>query len=170
MNPTKNSMTLTMPSDREILITRIFAASRLLVWEAMTDPKHVVHWWGPKGSTLSVCEIDFRPGGSWRFVLRGPDGRECRFKGVYHEITPPERLVATECFDEPSVGCPEWLTTMTLEEKDGATTMQSRILYESREARDGHLASGMKEGAEETFDRLVEHLAKIVTAARETNG
>jgi uncharacterized protein YndB with AHSA1/START domain len=161
MSTTKNAMTLTMPSDRELLITRVFAAPRRLVWEAMTDPQHVVHWWGPRGSVLSVCEIDFRPGGAWRFVLRGPDGRDYRFKGVYHEITAPARLVATECFDEPGLGSPEWLTTLTLEENDGETTMKSRILYKSPEARDGHLASGMKEGAAESFDRLEAHLTTM---------
>jgi uncharacterized protein YndB with AHSA1/START domain len=158
VNSAKYAMTLTMPSDREIFITRAFAAPRRLVWEALTEPTHVVHWWGPRGSTLSVCEIDFRPGGAWRFVLRDSDGRDCRFKGVYHEIMPPERLVATECFDEPSLGSPEWRTTLTLEEYDGKTTMKSLILHKSREARDGHLASGMKEGAAETFDRLEAHL------------
>ena len=158
MNSTKHAMTLTLPSDREILITRVFTAPRRLVWEAMTDPKHVIHWWGPRGSTPAVCEIDFRPGGAWRFVLRRSDGRDCRFKGVYQEIMPPERVVATECFDEPSLGSPEWLTTLTLEEDNGETTMKSRIQYKSREARDGHLASGMKEGARESFDRLAEHL------------
>ena len=112
MRAPKNAITLTMPSDREIVITRVFDAPRELVWQAMTDPQHVVHWWGPRGSTLAVCEIDFRPGGAWRFVLRDADGRDYRFKGVYHEIMPPERLVATECFDEPSLGSPEWLTTL----------------------------------------------------------
>ena len=160
MSAAKNAMTLTMPSDREIVLTRIFNAPRRLVWVAMTDPKHVAQWWGPRGSTLSVCEIDFRPGGTWRFILRGSDGRDYPFKGVYHEIVPPERLVATECFDEPSLGSPEWLTTLTLEEHDGKTTMESKLLYKSAEARDGHLASGMKEGAAESFDRLEEHLAK----------
>ena len=158
MNSTKHVMTLTLPSAREILITRPFAAPRRLVWEAMTDPKHVMHWWGPRGSTLTVCEIDFRPGGAWRFVLRGCDGKDYAFKGVYHEITPPERLVATECFDDPRLGSPEWLTTMTLEEHEGTTTMRSRILYKSPEARDGHLASGMQQGAAETFERLEEYL------------
>jgi uncharacterized protein YndB with AHSA1/START domain len=140
MSATKNTMTLTLPSDREILITRVFGAPRRLVWEAMTDPQHVVHWWGPRSSTLSVCEIDFRPGGAWRFVLRGADGKDYFFKGVYHEIMPPERLVATECFDEPSLGSPEWLTTMTLEEHEGATTMKSRILYKSFDRLEAHLA------------------------------
>lgn len=161
MSAAKNALTVSFPSDREILLTRVFNAPRRLVWLALTDPKHLVHWWGPRGSVLTVCEIDLRPGGAWRFTLRGSDGRDCRFKGVYHEILPPERLVATECFDEPSLGSPEWLTTLTLEEHDGRTTMKSRLLYKSAEARDGHLASGMEEGAAESFDRLELQLAQI---------
>jgi uncharacterized protein YndB with AHSA1/START domain len=83
--------------------------------------------------------------------LRGTDGRDYQFKGVYHEITAPARLVATECFDEPSLGSPEWLTTLTLEERDGETTMKSRILCKSPKARDRHLASGMKEGRQKAL-------------------
>src|SRR5438046_2130260 len=140
-------LTVTLPSDREIVLTRVFEAPRWLVFEAMTKPEHLVRWWGPRSSTLVVCEVDFRPGGTWRYVLRGPDGKDFRFRGVYHEIVPPERLVCTECFDEPSLGSPEWLATVTLDEHDGKTTLTSRILHPSVEARDGHLHSGMEPGA-----------------------
>ena len=73
-------------------MTRVFDAPRRLVFEAMTQPEHLVRWFGPHGWTLAACEVDFRPGGAWRFVLRGPDGRDMGMRGVYQEITPPERL------------------------------------------------------------------------------
>src|SRR5580704_7333728 len=116
-----SSLTITLPSDREILMTRIFDAPRQLVFEAMTRPGHVKRWWGPRWTTCTVCEIDFRVGGTWRYVLRTNDGKEAIFTGVYHEIVPPERTICTECFVDPRLGNPEWRTITTLEEFDGKT-------------------------------------------------
>src|SRR5436190_23542518 len=98
----KNSAatTLTMPSDREIVISRILAAPRRLVFQAWTRPEHVVQWWGLRSLTVAVCEIDFRVGGAWRWVLRALNGEEYGFRGVYREIVPPERLVYTDIFDD----------------------------------------------------------------------
>jgi uncharacterized protein YndB with AHSA1/START domain len=156
-----SAFTLTLPSDREIAMTRVFDAPRSLVFEAWTKPEHVRHWWGCDGSTLTVCEIDLRPGGVWRFVLRMPDGSDHPFKGVYREIVRPERLVYTECYDEPSIGSPEWLTTVIFEEQGGKTKLTSTCLHASVEARDGHLNAGMEAGAAQTFDRLAEHLKSM---------
>src|SRR5882672_10981167 len=86
-------------SDREVLITRVFNAPRRLVFEAMTKPEHVKNWYGPCVFTLALCEIDLRPGGKWRYVLRAPDGSEHGFTGVYREIVAPERIVATENYE-----------------------------------------------------------------------
>jgi uncharacterized protein YndB with AHSA1/START domain len=150
--------TFTTPSDREIVITRVLDAPRSLVWEACTDPEHVPHWYGPRGWTLPVCEVDLRPGGSWRYVMRGPDGSDMGMSGVFREITPSEQLVTTESFDDyPG----ESINTMTLTEQDGKTTMVTTILYESKEIRDVVIESGMQEGAAETYDRLAEHLQAI---------
>ena len=89
--------TFTTPSDREIVATRVIDAARRLVWEAWTSPKHVPHWLlGPEGWTMPVCEIDLRPGGGWHFVWRHADGNEMDMRGVYQEITPPERLVSVD--------------------------------------------------------------------------
>jgi len=161
MTATKNSsLQITLPSDREILMTRIFDAPRELVFEAMTKPEHVKRWWGPCRMTAEVCEIDFRVGGKWRYLLHTPDGKKVEFTGVYREIVPPERIVSTECYVEPGIGNPQWQTTLTLEDLGGKTKMTSRLLHPSKEQRDGHLNSGMESGATETFDRLNE----IVTA------
>ena len=110
------ALVVTLPSEREIVLTRVFDAPRELVFEAMTKPEHVVHWFGPHGWTLSVCEIDLRPGGRWRYILQGPDAREMGMSGVYREIARPERIVSTESFDDyPG----ESVNTVTLVEKEG---------------------------------------------------
>ncbi len=100
--------------------------------------------------------MDFRPGGAWRFVQRGPDGTEHAFRGVYREIAPPGRLVYTFEFE----GMPghEALETRTFVEQDGKTKLTSTVLFESVEDRDGMLQSGMEGGAAETWDRLAEHV------------
>ena len=157
---TKNDdTTVTLPSDKEILITRTFNAPRKLVWEAMTKPEHVQQWYGLKGTALASCEMDVRVSGKWRYVIRAPDGSEVAFSGVYREIRAPERVVQTWNY-EPIPGA-ESLETMTLEERDGKTLMTTRVLHKSKENRDGHLHSGMEPGMRETLARLDDLLSKI---------
>ena len=150
------STTFTTPSDREVVMTRVFDAPRSLVWEAWTNPEHVPQWLlGPEGWTMPVCEIDLRPGGEWHFVWRRTDGTEMEMRGEYREITPPERLVCTESWGGD---WPETLNTLILTEEDGKTTMTQTVLYPSKDARDAALGTGMEEGASQSFDRLAEHL------------
>ena len=151
-----SNLALTLPSECEIVMTRVFDAPRRVVFDAWTKPEHVTHWWGRRGSTLPVCEMDFRPGGAWRFVERGRDGREHAFRGVYREIVPPERLVYTFEFE----GMPGHVSveTLTFVEQDGKTTLVNTVRFESVEDRDGMLQSGMEAGATETLDRLAEYL------------
>ena len=150
--------TFTTPSDREIEMTRLFDAPRELVFETFTNPEHVPHWFGPRGWSVPVCEIDLRPGGAWRYVLRGPNGEEMGMSGVYRELAPPERVVTTESFDDyPG----ESLNTLTLTEEDGKTRYTATVLYADKETRDAVLASGMSEGAAETLDRLAERLESL---------
>ena len=147
--------TFTTPSDREIVITRVVDAPRGLVFDAMTNPEHVPHWFGLRSFTLPVCEIDLRPGGAWRYVMRSADGTDMGMSGVYQEVLPPDRLVSTESFDDyPG----ESLNTVVLTEKDGKTTITVTVLYESKEIRDAVVASGIQDGAAETYDRLAEYL------------
>jgi uncharacterized protein YndB with AHSA1/START domain len=159
--PVRDGLTVTLPSDREILLTRTFDAPRRLVYEAITRPEHVARWWGPRGTSLAVCEIDFRVGGSWRFVLRGPDGQDHPFRGEYREIVPPARLSSTFVYDVEGIRDFPAVETVTLDERDGRTTLRARVLHQSKEARDGHLNSGMEGGASETYDRLAELLATM---------
>jgi uncharacterized protein YndB with AHSA1/START domain len=154
----KPTLTLTTPSEREIVLTRVFDAPRSIVFDAMTKPEHLVRWFGPHGWKLSVCEVDLRPGGAWRWVLTRPGAKDMGMSGVYQEVAPPERLVSSESFDDyPG----ESLNTLTFVEQDGKTTYTNRILYSSPEIRDAVIKSGMEMGARETFDRLAGHLASL---------
>lgn len=142
------------PGQPTMVMTRVFEAPRRLVFEAHSKPEHLSRWWGPRRHTLVVCEMDFRPGGAWRFVLRGPDGQEHPFRGVYREILPPERLVYTFVYDVPGIRDHEAVETLVFEEHDGQTTLTNTTVHKSVAARDGHLRSGMEAGAAETCDRL----------------
>jgi len=148
--------TLTTPSDREIVITRVFNAPPRLVFEAWTRPEHVRHWYGTKDLTLVTCQIDLRPGGAYRYELRDASGQEYAFSGVYREVVPYSRLIYTDSFE----GMPghEALVTLTLEEDDGKTRLVSRSLYQTVQVRDAHIRSGMEQGMRETFSRLDAHL------------
>jgi uncharacterized protein YndB with AHSA1/START domain len=145
-------------ADRELVSTRVFDAPRELVFLAWTDPARIARWWGPRGFTTSTYAMDVRPGGAWRFVLRGPDGQEHPFKGVYREVVPPERVVATFIYDVDFIRDSPALETVTFEEYDGKTILKINVLHQSKEARDGHLHSGMESGANQSYDRLSELL------------
>ena len=154
----KDDMTVTLPSDKEVLITRTIHAPRKLVFEAMTEPRHLKQWLGPRVMTVTVAEADLREGGAWRFVHRAPDDTDHVFSGVIREFRPPERTVRTNSYE--NIPGAESLETMTLEE-DGATTKVTiRVLFKSREQRDGYVASGAEGGMRESYQRLDEHLAK----------
>lgn len=148
--------TFTMPSEREIVMTREVDAPRELVFDAWTNPEHVRQWMlGPSGWTMPVCEIDLRPGGAWHFVWRRADATEMEMRGEYREVTPPERLVSTESWGGD---WPETINTVTLSEENGKTTITQTVLYPSQEARDAALETGMKDGVSQSFDRLAEHV------------
>jgi uncharacterized protein YndB with AHSA1/START domain len=152
------NLQVTTPTDREIVMTRVFDAPRRLVYDAFTKPDLLRRWFGPRGWSLVTCEVDLRVGGSFRFVLRGSDGRELGMRGVYRELVPPERSVHIESFDEyPG----ESLVTAVLVEQRGKTTLSVTILYPSREVRDAVIQSGMEHGAAESYDKLAEMLAEI---------
>lgn len=159
-----HDVAVTLPSDREIVITRIFHRPRHLLFEAWTKPEHLRQWWGCDGSTLTTCEIDLRPGGSWRLVMRMADGSDHPFHGTYREVVPNERLVYTECYDMPQVGSPEWLTTVLFEEFEGNTKFTHSIHHRSVEVRDAHLQAGMEAGTVENLNRLEQYLASMIEA------
>ena len=150
--------TVTLPSDREILITRTFDAPRDLVFKAMTTPENIRQWYGPRGTVLGECKIDLRVGGAWRFVMRGPDGSQHAFSGVYREIQAPERIVQTWNYE--SIPGAETVETMTLRDVGGKTQMTTHVQHKSKASRDGHLQSGMEGGMRETLARLEELVSR----------
>lgn len=152
----RNEILITTPTEREIVMSREFEAPRELVFEAHSSCEHMSRWWGPKEYVVVECEIDFRPGGAWRIVHRGPDGNQVTFFGEYLEIVPPERIVWTFGF-EGMPGEPG-RETYVFEERDGRTTIRSSAVLGSMEERDALLESGMVEGATETYERLDEYL------------
>ena len=156
----RDSFTVTTPSDQEIRMTRLFDAPRHLVFEAMSRPEHVRRWWGCLGDGYSVpvCEIDFRPGGRWRFVNRHPKG-EAAFHGEYREIDAPGRVVFTEIFEDfPDVVS---VVTTELTDEGGKTRMTATVRYPSIEVRDMVMSTGMSRGAGISYDRLEELVAEL---------
>ncbi len=159
---TSHPMIVTLPSDREIVVTRVFDAPAKLIVEAHTQCEHLRRWIGPRTVALAGCDNDFRVGGAYRFVYRNSDGSEFAFHGEYREIIPYTRLVTAEVFEmeeypdmEPAVN------TMTLEEHNGKTTMTLSMLYPTAEARDGAVQSGMEYGMREGYERLDELAAAL---------
>lgn len=154
----EKTLEITAPTDREIVVVRDFNAPRRLVFDCMTKPELLRRWMlGPPGWTMPVCEIDLRVGGAYRYVWHGPNGEEMGMRGAYHEIAPPDRLVATELFDgadDPS------LVTSELVEHGGRTTLTTTILYPSKAVRDAMLATDMAAGMEAGYARLDALLAQ----------
>jgi uncharacterized protein YndB with AHSA1/START domain len=157
----QNALKVTTPNDREVVITREFNAPRDLVWDAMSRPELLKRWvCGPPGWEMTVCEEDARPGGMFRWAWSGPDGAIMSMSGVYREVVPPERCVRTEVFDTGCVpGGGEQLATLVLTEMGERTLLTITLLYDSKEARDGAVASGMAQGMAAGYDRLDEILA-----------
>ena len=155
----KDDLTIILPSDKEVLITRTVHAPRKLVFEAMTEPRHLRQWLGPRVMTMTLAEADLRVGGAWRFAHRAPDGTDHVFSGIIREFRPPDRVVRTSNYE--NIPDAESLETMTLEEHGGRTIVTIRVLFKNREQRDGYVASGAEGGMRESYQRLDEQLAKM---------
>jgi uncharacterized protein YndB with AHSA1/START domain len=153
--------TITTPSDREIHVERVFAAPRDRVFAVYTDPQLIPQWWGPRGTTAVVDQMDVRPGGSWRFVVRDEDGGETGFRGTYREVTPPERIVQT--FEWEGMPGHVSVETATFEDLGDRTKVTTTSVFHTTEERDGMLSSGMERGMNETYSRLDELLAGLAT-------
>jgi len=159
--PNLGTLKLTTCGDREIVMTRTFNAPRKLVFDALTRPELVRQWLlGPEGWSMPVCEIDFRVGGRYRYLWRHTDGNEMGIGGIYREIAAPERVVATEKFDQ-SWYPGEAVGTIVLVEQGGKTTLTQTVLYESYEARNVVLKSPMESGVAASYDKLAELLSSF---------
>jgi uncharacterized protein YndB with AHSA1/START domain len=148
------SAVVTLPSDEEILIVRVFDAPAAIVFDAWTTPEIVQRWWAGDRGEVTEAQIDLRVGGRWRWVMTANGGFEVAFSGEYREIDRPHRVVRTEVFElVPDV---EAVSTMTFEESDGVTTMKILSRYPSREYRDATIASGMEGGLQTSLNHLEE--------------
>ncbi len=136
----------------ELTLTRVFDAPRSLLFEVWTKPEHLARWWGPKGFTLPECEVDFRPGGAFRFVMRGPDGKDYPFAGEYVEITAPERIVFTGLVHDDNAS----RTTVTFAERGGKTTVTVHQTY----AFESDATRGAPVGWGQSLDRLAAYVVK----------
>lgn len=152
--------TVTTPTDRTIRIEREFDAPREIVFATFTNPDLIPEWWGPRGTTARVVEMDVRTGGDWRFVIDNGDGSETGFRGTYREVVPQERIVQTFEWE----GMPGYISleTATFEDLGDRTKVTTVSVFYSTEERDGMLGSGMEGGMNETFQRLDEVLARVV--------
>lgn len=160
----------TLPSDSGLVIRREFAAPRLLVWRAWTEPEQFARWWGPRGFTIPHCTIDLRPGGRWRYCMRSPEGEDVWAEGIYQEVVEPERIVSLDHFSD-EVGHAvtiadlgwegdwpaEWRQTVTFTEHEGRTTVTVHQSVPDSVARDMQA----HEGWHSSFDKLDELLADL---------
>ena len=156
------TMTSPPPSstaDREIVTSRLIDAPRALVYEAWTDPRHVGHWYGPDGFTITTESMDVRPGGVWRFVMHGPDGKDWPNLITYEEVTPPARLVFLHGDDkEPD----QFHVTVTFDDQAGKTALTMRAVFKTAAAREYVVREhGAVEGAQQTVARLEQYVREM---------
>lgn len=160
MAVTSRRATVTLPTEEQILIERVFDAPRHLVFEAFTTPELVERWWHARRGRVTTCEIDLRVGGRWRYAMVANDGTEVGFHGEYREIVPNERIVSTEVYEGLPDGVSEeeaaTVNTATFTEEDGRTTLTILVQAPSKAARDAIVESGMEDGLQDALDLLEE--------------
>jgi uncharacterized protein YndB with AHSA1/START domain len=151
-------------SDRELVAVRFLDAPRELVWKVWTEPRHIAHWWGPKGFTNTIHTMDVKPGGVWEFIMHGPDGINYPNKNTFEEVVKPERLVYVH-------SAPAFRATITFEEQGAKTKLTMRMVFESAELRDQIVkAHKAAEGLEQNMDRLVKHIGHVSATTHKTLG
>lgn len=146
--------------DRELVIRRVFDAPARLLFAAYSTPEHVMRWFGPKGWPLTLCEIDFRVGGRYRFAMTGPDGRQnAPFGGAYLEIVPNRKIVYDNAFEAP--GAEKMIVTVTFDERAGQTTLTIHTLFASVAMKDAHVGVGYEGGVGSGLDQLADLVAEM---------
>src|SRR5713226_7960293 len=151
---------ITASEEQELVLTRVFDAPRELVFKVWTDPKHVAQWWGPRGFTNPVCELDLRPGGAILIHMRGPDGIVYPMTGTYQEIVRPERLVFTSAaLDSDGNPLFEVLTTVTFAEEGGKTKQILRARVIKKTAQAAPYLAGMEAGWTQSLERLAAYVS-----------
>ena len=160
---TKNSAVVTLQGDNDLVITREFNAPKRLVWRVLTEPELIRKWWHANRGEVTVCEVDFRVGGRWRYVSVTPDGFEVAFSGQYREIEPGERVVHTELYEgiPDATDADAAVNTVTLAEHDGRTTMTVHVHMAKPEHRTAMIESGMEAGMQDAYNLLEELVAAL---------
>jgi uncharacterized protein YndB with AHSA1/START domain len=147
-------------ADREIVLSRLLNAPRELVFAAWTDPTQVVQWWGPRGFTTTSHEMSVTPGGVWRFVMHGPDGRDYKNKIIFTEVVKPERLVYRQAGEDEHEDV-RFHVTVTFQAQGRKTLLTMRSLFATAQERDEVVTKyGAVEGGKQTLERLAEHVEK----------
>lgn len=146
------------PDARRLVITRIIGAPRELVWQMFADPFHLVRWWGPAGFTNPVCQLDFREGGRWHHVMRGPDGRDYPADSVFSEIVPPARIVYRNARLADAVfegnPPPSFVRVITFDDLGTGTRLTITAYFDSVDEKAAVVRRGFREGVNESFDKL----------------
>lgn len=165
---TKGASTIEQ-TDTEVIISRIYDAPRDLVFEMFKNPEYVAQWWGPTTWPVTVCTIDFRPGGTWHYCMSGPDGQEAWGKAVYQAIDEPNSIVYQDSFSDAMGNenreLPQAIVTVTFEDDDGMTKLTFRTAYESSQDRQKVVDMGMIEGVRDTWNQLDRLLARLQPTA-----
>lgn len=165
----KEHLMFDQPSDRELVVARVFPAPRELVWQVWSKCEHLQQWWAPAGWSVPVCKMDFRVGGTWHYCMKGPmpDGSEMESWGltVYQEIVEPERFVALDQFADAegnvSLDMPKLRNRVTFTTVDGGTEVTSRSEFATAADLETMVQMGMEEGLSQSWDQLAEHLAQL---------
>lgn len=157
MTKTKNRMTVE-PGSQDVVLTWTFDAPRALVFQAYTDPQVIPNWWGPRELTTMVERLDAKAGGLWRFVQRDPAGKVYAFHGVFHEVSPPQRIVRT--FEYEGNPGRVLLETVTFEEVGGRTNLTTKSIFQSIADRDQMVDAGMERGVVDSMERLAELITR----------
>ena len=159
---TAHSASAHSAKDRSITITRVISAPRELVWRAMTEPEHLVHWWGPNGFTNTFYEFEMKPGGVWRFMMHGPDGTDYPNKIVFTEIVAPERIEFDHSGDGDTIETDHrFHSTITMEEEGDATKVTLHSIFETEKDYEFAAKFGAIEGGMQTLGRLADHVSTM---------
>ena len=147
-------------AEREVVIRREFDAPARLLFEAYSRCEHVMKWFGPKGWPLTLCEMDFRPGGRFRFAMTGPDGKQnTPFGGEYLEIVPNRTIVYDNGFEAP--GTEKMIVTITFDEQAGRTTLTIHTLFASVAMKNEHVGGGYVQGVDSGLDQLADIVGEL---------
>ena len=165
-----SSNVLDSAAEREIVISRVFAAPRAMVWGALADPWQVGQWWGPKGFTTTMLEMDLRAGGKWRLVMHGPDGTDYPNEMVFTEVVPMERIELELTGGRAGAELLHFHKTLTFEEEEGGTRFTIRITFATAEERDRNVREyGSIEGGRQTMERLDAYLRERAAGVAAAN-